>query len=294
MMERLKNLDGFASFFTNNFFKQSNPMESQWQSYFDENKKLWNDRVQVHLNSAFYDHAAFIAGKSSLTEIEADALGDVNGKTMLHLQCHFGQDSMSWARKGAVVTGIDFSETAIETAVKINAELGLSARFLRSDVYSLPEVLSGQFDIVFTTFGAIPWLPDMERWAATVNHFLKPGGTFYLAEFHPAFYLFNFDNHKVEYGYFTEPQPFEEEVSGTYAERYAGVHGKEYSWNHGISEVMRPLLAHGLQLVDFQEYDFSPFNCFPNMEERQPGRYYWGNFGVRLPHMYSLKMVKAG
>ena len=113
-------------------------MENQWQPYFDQNMKIWNDRVETHLKSDFYDHAGFMAGKSSLTEIEASALGDVNGKTMLHLQCHFGQDSMSWTRQGAKVTGIDFSENAIETARKINAELRLDAKFVHSDIYSLP------------------------------------------------------------------------------------------------------------------------------------------------------------
>ncbi|MBK9014799.1 MAG: class I SAM-dependent methyltransferase [Saprospiraceae bacterium] len=268
-------------------------METQWQSYFDQNQKVWNDRVETHLKSDFYDQPGFMAGKSSLTEIEANALGDVSGKSLLHLQCHFGQDSMSWARQGAKVTGIDFSEKAIEAARQINAELSLDVRFIQSDVYALPEVLEGQFDIVFSTFGAIPWLPDLDKWAGVVSHFLKPGGIFYLAEFHPTFYLFNFDNHKVEYGYFTEKNPYEEEISGTYADRYAGVQGLEYFWNHSISEVMTPLLKNGLQVVDFQEFDFSPYNCFPNMVEREPGRFAWGNFGVRLPHIFSLKMVKA-
>ncbi len=268
-------------------------MESQWDTYFNENKKIWNERVEVHLNSSFYAHSDFLAGKSSLTEIEANALGDVAGKTMLHLQCHFGQDSLSWARQGAKVTGIDFSENAINTARRVNEELGLNAHFLQSDVYSLTDVLEGQFDIVFTTFGAIPWLPDLEKWADIVNHFLKPGGIFYIAEFHPAFYLFNFDNHKVEYGYFTEQNPYAEEISGTYADRYAGIQGKEFFWNHGLSEVMMPLVKRGLQVLDFQEFDFSPYQCCPNMVEREPGRFVWGNFGVRLPHIFSLKMKKA-
>ncbi|MBI1225557.1 MAG: methyltransferase domain-containing protein [Bacteroidetes bacterium] len=267
-------------------------MENQWQTYFEQNRKIWNDRVETHLKSDFYDHTSFMAGKSSLTEIEANALGDVNGKTLLHLQCHFGQDSLSWARQGALVTGIDFSENAIETAKQINDELGLNARFLNSDVYQLPEVLSGKFDIVFSTFGAIPWLPDLEKWADVVSHFLKPGGIFYLAEFHPTFYLFNFENHKVEYGYFTEGKPYSEEISGTYADRYAGVQGLEHFWNHSLSEVMSPLLKNGLQVLDFQEFDFSPYNCFPNMVEREPGRFCWGNFGVRIPHIFSLKMQK--
>ncbi len=269
-------------------------MENQWKTYFEENQKIWNDRVETHLKSEFYDQAGFMAGKSSLTEIEANALGDVAGKTLLHLQCHFGQDTLSWARKGAKVTGIDFSEKAIQAATSIAEQLGSDARFIQSDVYDLPNVLQGQFDIVFTTYGGIPWLPDLEKWAAVIGHFLKPGGTFYVAEFHPTLYLFNFENHKVEYGYFTEQNPYSEEVNGTYADLKAGIQGMEHFWNHAISEVMTPLMKEGMQVVDFQEYDFSPYNCFQNMVEREPGRFVWGNFGVRLPHVFSLKMKKAG
>lgn len=269
-------------------------MENQWDKFFDENKKVWNDRVDTHLKSDFYDHANFMAGKSSLTEIEANALGDVNGKTLLHLQCHFGQDSISWARQGAKVTGIDFSEKAIETARNVNQELGLDVEFVHSNVYDLMDNLTGQFDIVFCTYGGIPWLPDLKKWAEIVGHFLKPGGVFYLAEFHPTLFIFNFENYKVEYGYFTEEKPYSEEISGTYADHKANVQGVENFWNHSISEVIMPLVGQGLQVLEFQEYDFSPYNCFPNMVEREPRRFCWGNFGVRFPHIFSLKMQKKG
>lgn len=264
-----------------------------WQSYFDQNKKLWNEKVPIHLGSKFYDHAAFLAGKSSLTEIEANALGDVRGKSLLHLQCHFGQDSLSWARQGAKVTGIDFSEKAIEAAREINDTLGLDARFLCSDVYDLPAVLDEQFDIVFSTYGAIPWLPDLEKWAAVVKRHLKPGGIFYLAEFHPTLYLFNFDTGKVEYGYFTEAEPYGETVSGTYADPQADLHEKEYFWNHSIADVLSPLLQQGLELLELNEYDFSPYQPFSNMTERAPGQFVWNLLGVRMPHVFSLKM-RAG
>ena len=261
------------------------------EEYFEHNRRLWENRVAVHLESELYDQANFLAGKSSLTEIERDALGDVTGKTLLHLQCHFGQDTLSWARQGAIATGIDFSENAIVTAREIAAELDLEARFISTNVYDLPEVLDEKFDIVFSTFGAIPWLPDMEKWAAIVGRFLKPGGLFYLAEFHPTLYLFNFDNAKVEYSYFNEGTPYVEDVVGTYADKLKGEGGgRECFWNHSISEVVNALLSQGLQLLELNEYDFSPYNCFPNMNEREPGRFVWGNFGVRLPHVFSVKM----
>lgn len=243
------------------------------------------------MNSSFYDQAGFMAGKDSLTEIETNALGDVSGKSLLHLQCHFGQDSLSLARRGARVTGIDFSDKAIDTARQINDQLGLDATFLVSDVYSLPEALEGTFDIVFSTFGAIPWLPDLEKWAAVVGHFLKPGGVFYLAEFHPTLYMFNFDSFKVEYSYFNENTPYEEVVTGTYADPDAPITAKEFFWNHDLAEVIGSLMGQGLKLVEFREYDYSPYSCFPNMVEKEPGRFVWGNFGVRLPHVFSVKML---
>ncbi len=263
-------------------------MEQKW---FDANKALWNAKVPAHLKSDFYEHPQFLAGKSSLTEIERDALGDVSGKKMLHLQCHFGQDSLSWARKGAKVTGIDFSEEAIKVARKTNRDLGMNARFVLSNVYDLPKNLKGKFDIVFSTYGTIVWLPDLEKWAAIVRQFLKKGGVFYLAEFHPTLYLFNFENYQVEYNYFNQPEPYAETIEGTYADRYADLKGTEYFWNHPLDEVIMALRNAGLSLEEFKEYDFSPYNCFSNLVEREPGRYVWGTkFGVRLPHIYSLKM----
>lgn len=259
--------------------------------YFEQNRQLWDNRVAVHLKAELYDQENFMAGKSSLQEIERDALGDVSGKSLLHLQCHFGQDTLSWARQGAKVTGIDFSEKAIETARSMAEQLSLDARFITTNVYDLPEVLDEKFDFVFSTYGAIPWLPDLEKWAKVVGRYVKPGGIFYLAEFHPTLFMFNFDNYKIEYGYFNTGKPYVEEVEGSYAktEKNEGG-GTECFWNHSISEVVNPLAAQGLELLELNEYDFSPYNCFPNLKEREPGRYYWGEFGVKFPHVFSLKM----
>lgn len=261
------------------------------KNYFKNNQELWDSRVGVHLKSELYDHENFMKGKCSLTEIERDALGDVSGKTLLHLQCHFGQDTISWARKGAIPTGVDFSEKAIAEARKIADELDVKARFIQSNVYDIPEILDEKFDIVFSTFGAIPWLPDLEKWAKIVRDSLKPGGVFYLAEFHPAFYLFNFENGKVEYDYFNSGVPYEEFVDGTYADKeYKGEKRAEYFWNHSITGILTPLLKEGLKLAELKEHDFSPYNCFPNMVEKEPGRYVWSFFENKIPHVLSMKM----
>ncbi len=264
------------------------------ESYFKANQELWDNRVEPHVKSELYDMEAFLAGKSSLTEIEKDQLGDVKGKTLLHLQCHFGQDTLSWARNGAIATGIDLSGKAIEKAKELNKKLDLNTTFIQSNVYDLPDVLDEEFDFVFTTYGATPWLPDLNKWAEIVNKYLKKGGVFYLAEFHPTLFMFNFDDYKVEYSYFNEHKPYAEEIIGSYADEEGTTKGTEYFWNHSISEKVNALLSQGLTLMELNEYDFSPYKCFPNMIEREPGRYVWGEdkFGVRVPMILSIKMKK--
>ena len=151
---------------------------NQHQQYFEANKASWNKRTTVHKDSTFYDLQNFKAGKTSLNKIELEELGDVKGKTLLHLQCHFGMDTMSWAREGAIATGVDLSDEAINLAKQINNEVGLNTTFICSNVYELKENLDEKFDIVFTSYGTIGWLPDLDKWAAIVAYYLKPGGTF--------------------------------------------------------------------------------------------------------------------
>src|SRR5512139_2419139 len=153
--------------------------------YQQANLALWNEWAEINVKSREYDVAGFLAGKSSLKSIELEELGEVAGKTLLHLQCHFGLDTLSWARRGAAVTGVDFSDKAVGLAQALAREAGLEARFICSDLYALPEVLSGQFDIVYTSYGVLCWLRDLEQWAELIAHFLKPGGVFYIADFHP-------------------------------------------------------------------------------------------------------------
>ena len=175
-------------------------------NYIKKNKTLWNKRTDYHFNSEFYDVDNFINGKSSLNDIELDLLGDIKNKTILHLQCHFGQDTLSLARLGAIVTGVDLSDNAINKAKELAVKLNSNARFICCDVYDLPEHLKEKFDIVFTSYGTIGWLPDLNKWARLIADFLKPGGTFILVEFHPFLWIFDNDFNNVEYSYFkSEP-----------------------------------------------------------------------------------------
>ncbi len=260
------------------------------KEYFDSNRWLWDEKVAVHLKSDFYENEAFMQGKNVLCEIDFEALKDLApGRKMLHLQCHFGQDSLCWQRLGARVTGIDFSEKAIKTAKKLNRALGQKAHFVHSSVYDLPENLNGKFDIVYTSWGTISWLPDLERWAQVVRHFLKKGGTFYIADFHPAFYMYDWATKKLAFDYFN--QQIVEDITGTYAEKRSKIGGKEISWTHSLSETMGALMRQGLVLQEFREFDWSPYDCFPDLVEREPGRFVWSETQhVRMPYAFSLKM----
>ncbi|MCZ7544594.1 MAG: class I SAM-dependent methyltransferase [Anaerolineae bacterium] len=155
------------------------------RDYMESNRALWDEWTGIHAKSAFYDLEGFKAGRLSLDRVAREGLGDVTGKRLLHLQCHFGMDTLSWARLGAEVTGVDFSEKAIALARALSAELSIPARFVCANIYDLPAALDGAFDIVFTSGGVLYWLPDLVRWAEIVAHYLRPGGTFFLADSHP-------------------------------------------------------------------------------------------------------------
>ena len=262
------------------------------EKYFNSNRENWNGRVSVHKDSAFYNVAGFKKGKNALNDIELSELGDVSGKDMLHLQCHFGLDTMSWSRLGAKATGVDFSEEAIRVAKDLSRELGLNTKFICSNVYDLKQHLDQQFDCVFTSYGVIGWLPDLNRWAEIINHFLKTGGTFYMAEFHPVIWMFDNDFTKIKYSYFNDGV-IEEEQEGTYADRNANVKSKEYSWNHSISEVVNALTSHGLSISFMNEYDYSPYDCFANTVSNPDGNYYIKGYEKKLPMIYSIKAIKT-
>ena len=184
------------------------------------NRQLWNNRVDIHLSSVFYRMEEFMAGASSLNEIELALLGDIRGKTILHLQCHFGQDTLSLSRMGASVTGVDFSDKAIAKAKELAAELGTDTEFVCCNIYDLPSHLDKKFDIVYTSYGTIGWLPDLEAWAKVIAHFLKPTGRFIFVEFHPVVWMFDNDFTHVGYAYSNKGVIAETE-SGTYADREA-------------------------------------------------------------------------
>lgn len=262
-----------------------------YQEYFEANKELWNQRTVVHKDSSFYNLAGFKNGETVLTPIELKELGDVGGKTMLHLQCHFGMDSLDWARRGALVTGVDLSDNAIQEATQLNKELGLNARFVCSNVYDTSLHVKEFFDIVFTSYGTIGWLPDLQPWANMIAERLKPGGVFYMADFHPVLWMFDDDFTHIKYSY-ENKEVIVTESEGTYTDRNADIKAKEYGWNHSISDLLNALIQAGLSINSFNEFLFSPYPCFRNTVEVEKGRWHIKGLEGKIPMMYSLKAVK--
>lgn len=262
------------------------------QHFFDTNRSLWNEKTAVHLTSDFYEMDRFRKGGDLLKPAELEALGDVSGKRLLHLQCHFGQDTLAWARRGAIVTGVDLSDAAIEAANKLKEEEGLEARFIRANVYDLPQHLDEQFDIVISTYGTTVWLPDLVEWSGIVDRFLAPGGTFFIAEFHPTYYMFEFENWKVEYSYFGTKEPYKEEMEGTYADPNSDLRHTEYFWNHGIADTLQPLLDRGLRLVRMREMPYCYWNSHPGLVETAPGEFMVEGMENLMPLMFSLQLEK--
>jgi SAM-dependent methyltransferase len=264
-------------------------------SHMKQNLDLWNEITPIHVRSRFYDLEGFKAGRNSLKPIELDEVGDVKGKTLLHLQCHFGMDTLSWARLGASVTGVDFSDEAIHAARNLSRELDVPARFILSNVYDLPGLLQGEFDVVYTSYGVLCWLPDLSRWAAVIAGFLKPGGTFYIVEGHPILNIF--DNSRgatglaVTQSYFHSPEPIRWEPEGDYAENDALVVNPSYEWTHSLGEIVNALIGAGLRIEFLHEFPMSSYSWAPFTKQDKEG--WWRIDGDRVPMLFSIKATKV-
>ncbi len=260
--------------------------------FLENNRSLWNGWTRLHERSRFYDLEGFKTGKSTLEPLEIEEVGDVAGKSLLHLQCHFGMDTLSWARRGARVTGADFSDEAVKLARVLAAELNLPAEFVCSNIYDLPRVLEGEFDIVFTSYGVLSWLPDLNAWGKVIAHFLKPGGAFHLVEYHPFTSMLGDDGHTFEYPYFHTPDPVKLHSTGSYAAPEAtDFTHTEYNWSHSLADVVNALVRAGLRLEFLHEFPYwhaSPFTA----EEFEPGKTRIAGWPVTPPHMFSLRAVR--
>ncbi|TDD77785.1 class I SAM-dependent methyltransferase [Actinomadura darangshiensis] len=262
--------------------------------YLRVNQALWDERVPIHLASDFYDLAGFKAGGQTLRPFELDEVGDVTGRELVHLQCHFGLDTLSWARRGAHVTGLDFSEKAIGAARAVAEETSLQARFVAADVYDATTVLGETYDIVYTGLGALCWLPDIDRWAGIAASLLRPGGFVYLAEFHPfADTLDDEEGRTLTYDYFAEgPQIWDEPGAGSYADPQAPVkHTRSVEFSHGLGKVVTALTTAGLQIDFLHEHDYTLWQRFSVLEKHNTA-YRLPKGHPRLPLMYSIRATK--
>ena len=259
--------------------------------YFETNRQSWNKRTTIHKDSSFYGLKEFKEGKSSLNKIELEEIGDVKGKSLLHLQCHFGMDTMSWTRLGAKCVGIDLSDEAIKLAREINDELKLDAEFINCNVYDLKNHLDKKFDIVFTSYGTIGWLPDLKKWAEIISYYLKPGGIFYIADFHPTLWMMDEDFQSIKYNYFNA-EIIMDETEGTYSDPNAPIKTINYGWNHPFSEIINNLIQQNLKIVHLNEFPYSPYNCFNNLEQSNDGMWRIKNMNEKLPMLFSIKAIK--
>jgi SAM-dependent methyltransferase len=270
--------------------------------YLRANRRLWDAWTDAHVGSTFYDVESFRAGGDRgirIKDYEREEVGDVRGKRLLHLQCHFGLETLSWARLGATVTGVDFSERSIEEARRLAAEVGLEAEatFVRSDVYELPQNLDPKdgFDVVYTSHGVLGWLPDIERWAAVAARFVRPGGFLYVTEGHPV--AMAFEDRGVQpgelvlrYPYWSHAEPITGEVHGSYADPDAPTAGlSEYGWDHSLGEIVTAVADAGLHIEFLHEFPFMLWKV-DFTERREDGRFHLpGELDGRLPLYFSMK-----
>ena len=263
--------------------------------YLKSNLEMWNEWAPLHAQSDFYDVEGFKNGRSSmLYPIEREEMGDVSGKSLLHLQYHFGMDTLSWARQGAKVTGVDFSDKAIDLARALSKELGIEADFVCSNIYDLPENLKGKFDIVYTSGGVLCWLPDLKRWAEIIAHFLKPDGFFYIVEGHPFHHVFDDSSDATELtasrSYFDISEPETYETAGSYTGDQTEHPHTGHEWFHNMGDILNSLIQAGLRIEYLHESPVIFFKLYPFMEKDDNGL--WRIKGDKIPLIFTLKATK--
>lgn len=269
----------------------SQRIELSTEEYLERNKLSWEKKVEFDVLSEYYNVEGFIKGINVLDQLEIDGLGEIKDKVILHLQCYFGLEALTLSRLGARVTGLDFCTTAIAKANELKERTGLDTQFVCSDVYNASQVLDSQFDLIFSSYGSICWLPDLSNWAENIFTLLKPGGSFFLIDFHPLLISFNLlRNRTIKYSYFNNETPIKLSRTGTYADINAKVKTVEYNWNHSLSEIIDIFTEKSMKVLEFKEYPFIPLDAFPNLKR--------GNDGYNhvehdlFPVLFSLKVKK--
>jgi SAM-dependent methyltransferase len=256
------------------------------------NRAIWDAWTAHDLTSDHHRAVEVVrAGGSTLRSIERDELGEVSGKTLLHLQCNMGADTLSWARLGASVTGVDFSHEAIAVARRLADDVGLPARFIAADIYHLPDALDERFDLVVSTYGTIGFLPDLARWAEVVAHYVAVGGRFLLVDIHPLSLILHQPSQAnsdlvVARSYFTDSAPDEESVK-------AGEHASSlYTWRLSLGDVVTALAQAGLRIAATREYPYTFWRQFPALRQDNDGWWRWSDDLPQIPLLYSVLAVR--
>lgn len=278
---------------------------SSLDEYLAANRARWDESVAIHATSEFYGVDRFLAGESTLLPLDIEEVGDVEGKSLLHLQCHFGLDTLSWAQLGADAVGLDFAPSAIETAREIAQRAALSAQFVESELYASPEVLRdriGTFDIVYVNLGALCWLPDVAGWARVCAGFLGDGGILYVRDVHPTTQSLDDEaaagDLQLLYPYFEQSLPQHWAGGEDYADDSASLeHHDSYEWNHSLGEIVTAVIDAGLQVEFLHEQEWTVYRALPWLVETERG--IWrlpdrdGQADRRLPLMFSLRATKV-
>lgn len=266
--------------------------------FIQANRDHWNELTDLHIRPDAYDLRSFVEAWRRGEEMAppgAEELGDLAGKRVLHLQCHFGLDTLCLARMGAKVTGIDLSDRSIEVARSTGKELGVDATFHQSDVLKLD--LPESFELVYSSLGVLCWLPDLRPWAQVIARHLEPGGLFYLLENHPVASIFDTEQGgelKVRHPYFRSEEPVVTDGPGSYAAPGAPLrHSVTYEWNHSIADVLTALLSAGLTIESFREFPFCGYRIFPFLVETEHGWRLPDHLENRLPLAFSVKARRA-
>lgn len=275
---------------------------SRVTDYREVNLANWNERVPAHVASPGYAVQRFTQDPGFLSDVvrfDVPRLGDIAGLRGVHLQCHIGTDTVSLARLGASMTGLDFSAPAIEAARKLATEAGSDVTFVEAELYAAPDVLGhGGFDLVYTGIGALGWLPDIRRWAGVVAALLRPGGRLFIREGHPMLWTIDHERDDdllvAKYSYFEQAEPIIFDEAGTYVETdVVFEHNLTHEWNHGLGEIIAALFDAGLAITAFTEHDSVPWVALPGkMEPIGGGEYRLTNDPSRLPHSYTLQAIK--
>jgi len=270
--------------------------------YVSSNRAIWDSWSEHQSRSTFYDIDGFKAGSSHLRPYEIDEVGPVTGKDLLHLQCRFGTETLSWARLGAKVTGVDFSDTAIQVARQLAGDLGIPARFVTSDIYALSNTIADTFDIIYTSRGVIGWLPELDGWAKTITRHLRPGGFFYITEIHPVARVFANEPGVTglvpRYDYFGREQPlvFSASRHTSYASEAGNSETPEdesvYCWTHTLGDLVTALARSGLHIDFIREFPFCDWELSFTRQVAENEWYARAEVAVDIPLFFSLRASK--